>query len=40
MNQFKENTSKELEDNLKNLGEDKIQGLVLDLRENPGWVAV
>jgi carboxyl-terminal processing protease len=36
VNQFKENTSKELEDNLKNLGEDKIQGLVLDLRENPG----
>jgi len=36
VNQFKENTSKELEDNLKRLGEERIQGLVLDLRENPG----
>ncbi len=36
VNQFKENTSKELEDNLKRLGEKDIQGLVLDLRENPG----
>jgi carboxyl-terminal processing protease len=34
--QFKENTSKELDDNLRKLGEDKIQGLVLDLRGNPG----
>src|ERR1051325_7500908 len=34
--QFKENTSKELEDNLRKLGEDEIKGLVLDLRENPG----
>jgi carboxyl-terminal processing protease len=34
--QFKENTSKELEDNLKKLGEGEIKGLVLDLRENPG----
>ena len=36
VNQFKENTSKELEDNLARLGEKNIQGLVLDLRENPG----
>jgi carboxyl-terminal processing protease len=36
VNQFKENTSKELEDTLKKLGEDDIKGLVLDLRENPG----
>jgi len=36
VNQFKENTSRELSDNLARLGEDKIQGLVLDLRENPG----
>jgi carboxyl-terminal processing protease len=36
VNQFKENTSKELEDNLHKLGENEIQGLVLDLRENPG----
>lgn len=34
--QFKENTSKELEENLKKLGESDIKGLVLDLRENPG----
>jgi len=34
--QFKENTSKELEDNLKRLGEGDIKGLVLDLRDNPG----
>ena len=32
MNQFKENTSKELEDTLKKLGENEIKGLVLDLR--------
>jgi carboxyl-terminal processing protease len=34
--QFTENTSKELEDGLKKLGENNIHGLVLDLRENPG----
>ena len=34
--QFNENTSKEMEDNLKRLGENNIKGLVLDLRENPG----
>ncbi len=33
---FTETTSKELEDNLKELGEQNIKGLVLDLRENPG----
>ena len=33
---FNENTSKEMEDNLKMLGENNIKGLVLDLRENPG----
>jgi carboxyl-terminal processing protease len=34
---FGDNTSKELSDNLKRLGESKIEGgLVLDLRENPG----
>ena len=33
---FGENTSKELEENLKRLGENNIKGLVLDLRENPG----
>jgi carboxyl-terminal processing protease len=31
-----ENTSKEMEDKLKQLGEKDIKGLVLDLRENPG----
>jgi carboxyl-terminal processing protease len=34
--QFTETTSKEVEDNLKALGEQNIKGLVLDLRENPG----
>ena len=31
--QFNENTSKEMEDKLKKLGEKNIKGLVLDLRE-------
>jgi carboxyl-terminal processing protease len=31
-----ENTSKELQDQLKKLGEKNVKGLVLDLRENPG----
>jgi carboxyl-terminal processing protease len=34
--QFNENTSKELEDKLKGLGEKDVKGLVLDLRGNPG----
>jgi carboxyl-terminal processing protease len=34
--QFAENTGKELDDNLKRLGENNIKGLVLDLRDNPG----
>jgi carboxyl-terminal processing protease len=38
VSQFKERTSGELEDNLKKLGEDQVQGLVLDLRGNPGGV--
>lgn len=33
---FGETTSREMEDNLKRLGESGIRGLVLDLRENPG----
>lgn len=33
---FNENTSKEVEDNLKRLGENSVKGLILDLRENPG----
>ena len=34
---FGDNTSKELSENLRRLGENKIEGgLVLDLRENPG----
>lgn len=33
---FTETTSKEVEDNLKTLGEQNIKGLILDLRENPG----
>src|SRR5271170_1188248 len=34
--QFNENTSEEMEENFKRLGENNIKGLVLDLRENPG----
>ncbi|MEP7352398.1 MAG: S41 family peptidase [Acidobacteriota bacterium] len=33
---FNENTSQEMEDKLKKLNEKSIQGLILDLRENPG----
>ena len=33
---FGETTSRELDDNLKRLGENNIKGLVLDLRDNPG----
>jgi carboxyl-terminal processing protease len=33
---FTETTGKEVEDNLKQLGEANIKGLILDLRENPG----
>src|SRR5579872_1707294 len=36
VDQFNENTSKELEDALHKLGENNIHGLILDLRENPG----
>ncbi|MBI3282281.1 MAG: S41 family peptidase, partial [Acidobacteria bacterium] len=34
--QFNENTSREMEENLKRLGETNIKALILDLRENPG----
>ncbi len=34
--QFNENTGKEMEDKLAKLGEKDIKGLVLDLRDNPG----
>jgi carboxyl-terminal processing protease len=33
---FTETTSKEVEENLKKLGEQNVKGLILDLRENPG----
>ena len=33
---FGETTGREMDDNLKRLGEGSIRGLVLDLRENPG----
>ncbi|MBX5495161.1 MAG: S41 family peptidase [Bryobacteraceae bacterium] len=33
---FNENTSREVEENLKRLGEDNVKGLILDLRNNPG----
>jgi len=36
VDQFNENTSKELEDALRKLGENNVRGLILDLRENPG----
>ena len=36
INLFNENTSHEMEEQLNRLGESKIQGLVLDLRTNPG----
>src|SRR5215469_427600 len=35
---FDENTSHELDDNLKRLGQDHFQGLILDLRNNPGGI--
>jgi carboxyl-terminal processing protease len=34
--QFSETTSKEFEDKLKQLGENNVKGMVLDLRGNPG----
>jgi carboxyl-terminal processing protease len=33
---FNENTSREVEENFKKLGEANVKGLILDLRENPG----
>ena len=33
---FGDNTSRELEDNLRRLGENRLEGLILDLRGNPG----
>ncbi|MCU0226526.1 MAG: S41 family peptidase [Bryobacterales bacterium] len=36
--QFNENTSSEMEQNLRRLKEDQIKGLVLDLRGNPGGI--
>jgi carboxyl-terminal processing protease len=36
INRFNENTNDELTEALKNLGEKNLQGLVLDLRGNPG----
>jgi carboxyl-terminal processing protease len=33
---FNENTSREVEEQLKRLGEQNIKGLILDLRDNPG----
>jgi len=36
VSQFNENTSKELEDSLKQLGEADIKLLIVDLRDNPG----
>jgi len=36
IDQFNENTSKELDEKLKKLNEKEIKGLILDLRGNPG----
>ncbi len=36
ISQFNETTSREVDENLKALGEENIKGLVLDLRGNPG----
>jgi C-terminal processing protease CtpA/Prc len=33
---FNENTSREMDEAFKRLGEDNVKGLVLDLRDNPG----
>lgn len=33
---FNENTSKEVEENFRRLGENNVKGLILDLRANPG----
>jgi carboxyl-terminal processing protease len=33
---FNENTSREVEENLRRVGEGNVRGLILDLRENPG----
>ncbi len=33
---FNENTSREVEENFKRVGESNVKGLVLDLRDNPG----
>jgi carboxyl-terminal processing protease len=35
---FNETTSRDVEENLKRLGERNIKGLILDLRENPGGI--
>jgi len=35
---FGDNTARELDDNLKRLGENNIKGLILDMRGNPGGV--
>jgi carboxyl-terminal processing protease len=34
--QFNENTSREVDENLRRLGEENFKGLILDLRSNPG----
>lgn len=36
INSFNENTSREVEDNFRKIGEQNVKALVLDLRENPG----
>jgi carboxyl-terminal processing protease len=35
---FNENTSREFENELKRLGEEKVEGLIIDVRDNPGGI--
>ncbi|MDX1981345.1 MAG: S41 family peptidase [Bryobacteraceae bacterium] len=35
---FNENTSREFEGELKRLGEEKVEGLIIDVRDNPGGI--
>lgn len=38
IDQFNENTSKEVEENMRRVGEQNVKGLILDLRNNPGGI--
>lgn len=36
--EFDENTARQLDDNLRRISQDRLQGLILDLRNNPGGI--